>query len=276
MPGETATGALAKDDDNHFTNPSSWTGINPEWELGDTQVIAWKTTLDTFNISIWQQSLFQETAASQGNVYSKIHASDKVTNFTWTVQLYGFDLDYSNVFFWINSDTPEGFTSAYFNITKPDPSDSEDTAASTSSTASPSATSPSNAISATANPADTESPTTQPQSTAAVHSGLTATDKIALGVGLGVGLPILAALGVLIWQRSRSQLPESTGALKGANVISDNSESGSGSGPAELFGALVQSRPKSSSSAKEVPGIRTDMDMNPSLVYPELPDRPNS
>jgi hypothetical protein len=59
----------AADDDNHFTNPSSWTGINPEWKLGEEQVIAWETTLEVFNISFWQQSLFQQTAASQGNVY---------------------------------------------------------------------------------------------------------------------------------------------------------------------------------------------------------------
>ncbi|KAL4936343.1 hypothetical protein BDV06DRAFT_233512 [Aspergillus oleicola] len=246
--------ARAVDDDNHFTNPSSWTGINPEWELGDDQVIAWETTLKTFNISIWQQSLFQETAASQGNVYSKIHASDKVTNFTWTVQLYGFDLDYSNVFFfWINSDTPEGFTSAYFNITEPDPSTSKDTANATTSTAS------SNATSSSSSPVDTDPSTSPvPQATAEEDPGLAKTAKIALGVGLGVGFPILGALGVLIWQRSRPQAPSST--PKGINA------SDSSSGHAELFGSMM--RPKSSRSPKEVQG--TDS----SMILPELPDRP--
>ncbi|KAL2870723.1 uncharacterized protein BJX67DRAFT_378054 [Aspergillus lucknowensis] len=115
------TFARGADDKNHFTNPTSWTDINPVWKLGEEQVIARKTTLGEFNISIRQQSLIQESAASQGNIYSKIHASDKVTNFTWVVQLYGFDLDRSNVIFlWINYDTPEGFTSAYFNITELD------------------------------------------------------------------------------------------------------------------------------------------------------------
>ncbi|KAL4951569.1 hypothetical protein BDW69DRAFT_196366 [Aspergillus filifer] len=257
----------AKDDNNHFTNPSSWTGINPEWQLGDNQVIAWETTLETFNISIWQQSLFQETAASQGNVYSKIHASDKVTNFTWTVQLYGFDLEYSNVFFfWINSDTPDGFTSAYFNITEPDPSTSEDTANTTSLTASPTATSLSNATSSVSSPADTASSTSSPQATAFEDSGLTTASKIALGVGLGVGLPILATLAVLVWQRSKSRSQAPTNALKEANISFNP-----GPNPAELFGGPMRSKSKSSSSANEVPGTEQD----PTLVFPELPDRPN-
>lgn len=56
-------------DTNYFTNPASNTGINPIWTLGDTQVIAWETTLEVFNVTIWQQSLVQEGAASQGNIY---------------------------------------------------------------------------------------------------------------------------------------------------------------------------------------------------------------
>ncbi|KAL4882885.1 hypothetical protein BJY04DRAFT_186241 [Aspergillus karnatakaensis] len=247
--------ARAKDDNNHFTNPSSWTGINPEWQLGDQQVIAWKTTLGTFNISIWQQSLFQQTAASQGNVYSKIHASDKVTNFTWTVQLYGFDLDYSNVFFfWINSDTPNGFTSAYFNITRPDPATET-----SSSTASSTATSPPNATSSVSSPATTESFTPIPQPTVTEDPGLTTTAKVALGVGLGVGLPILATLAVLLWQRSRAAAPSSP--PKGANSNTANTRVK----PAELSSGPM--RVKSSTSANEVPGT------DPSLIYPELPDR---
>ncbi|KAL4924204.1 uncharacterized protein BDV17DRAFT_295629 [Aspergillus undulatus] len=50
--------------------------------------------------------------------------------------LYGFDLNYSNVFFfWMNSDTPSGIASAYFNITEPDPTPTRDSA--TSSAPSP-------------------------------------------------------------------------------------------------------------------------------------------
>lgn len=61
----------ASDGKNYFTNPASNTGINPVWALGDTQVISWKTELGVFNVSIWQQSLVQESAASQGNIYGK-------------------------------------------------------------------------------------------------------------------------------------------------------------------------------------------------------------
>ncbi|KAL4765624.1 uncharacterized protein BDW70DRAFT_66561 [Aspergillus foveolatus] len=244
----------AADDDNHFTNPSSWTGINPEWKLGEEQVIAWETTLEVFNISFWQQSLFQQTAASQGNVYSKIHASDKVTNFSWVVQLYGFDLNYSNVFFfWINSDTPDGFTSAYLNITEPDPT-STGTDNATLSTASSNATS---TTSSNTSPVITDpSISSLPQAADESETGLTTTAKVALGVGLGVGLPILGALAVLIWQRSRTI----DGALKGDNGSRP-------SGAAELLGGIV--RPKSSRSAKEVPGT------DPALFYPELPGRPD-
>ncbi|KAL4755433.1 hypothetical protein BDW72DRAFT_189192 [Aspergillus terricola var. indicus] len=225
----------AADDENHFTNPSSWTGINPEWELGEEQVIAWETTLEVFNISFWQQSLFQQTAASQGNVYSKIHASDKVTNFSWVVQLYGFDLDYSN-----------------FNITEPAPT-SKNTDNTTFSTASSNATS----TSPTSSPVITDPSTSSlPQAADDSEPGLTTTAKVALGVGLGVGLPILGALAVLIWQRSRT----SDGTSKGDNASRP-------SDPAELLGAIA--RPKSSRSAKEVPGT------DPALIYPELPGRPD-
>lgn len=62
---------VASDSNNYFTNPASNTGINPVWTLGENQVIAWKTTLGVFNVSIWQQSLVQQSAASQGNIYCK-------------------------------------------------------------------------------------------------------------------------------------------------------------------------------------------------------------
>ncbi|OJK02432.1 hypothetical protein ASPACDRAFT_41260 [Aspergillus aculeatus ATCC 16872] len=111
--------AATSDANNYFIKPSSGNGINPVWTLGDDQVISWKTTLGVFNVSIWQQSLVQQSAASQGNIYSKIHPTDSVTNFTWPVQLYGFDLAYSNVFFlWIDPDEAGGFVSCYFNITR--------------------------------------------------------------------------------------------------------------------------------------------------------------
>lgn len=57
------------DPDNYFTNPADNSGINPVFTLGDKLVVSWKTTLDVFNVSIWQQSLVETGAASQGNIY---------------------------------------------------------------------------------------------------------------------------------------------------------------------------------------------------------------
>ena len=61
--------SLASNGNNYFTNPASNNGINPVWTLGDEQLISWRTTLDVFNVSIWQQSLVEQGASSQGNVY---------------------------------------------------------------------------------------------------------------------------------------------------------------------------------------------------------------
>lgn len=123
---------------------------------------------------------------------AKIHSTDKVTNFTWVVQLYGFDLDYSNVFFfWINSDQPDGFISSYFNIT-------EASATSTSATSSATSTSTSNS---TLNSGS--SPSSLSSTPSSSSSGLTSTGKIALGVGIGIGAPVLAALAALVWLKAR-------------------------------------------------------------------------
>ncbi|KAI2865007.1 hypothetical protein CBS63078_11074 [Aspergillus niger] len=186
------------DPNNYFISPSSNTGINPVWTLGDEQVIWWKTTLGVFNISFWQESLVQQSAASQGNIYSKIHSTDQVTNFTWVVQLYGFDLNYSNVFFmWINSDDPDGIVSSYFNITKP-------TATSTTSSSTESDTS-TKSLDTTPSPSITPSTDAQPTMSASSDAAqLTTTGQIALGVGIGIGVPVLAALAALVWLKARA------------------------------------------------------------------------
>lgn len=54
---------------NHFTNPAFNNGNNPVWELGEKQVISWVTEMEVFNISFWQQSLMEDGASSQGNIY---------------------------------------------------------------------------------------------------------------------------------------------------------------------------------------------------------------
>ncbi|KAA8649334.1 hypothetical protein EYZ11_011621 [Aspergillus tanneri] len=246
------------DANNYFINPSSNTGIAPVWTLGDQQVISWKTTLEVFNISMWQQSLVQQSAASQGNVYSKIHASDKVTNFTWTVQLYGFDLDYSNVFFfWVNSDTPEGFPSTYFNITKPTSTQT----ATTSTSVSPSTTSSidsSSSVSSHPDAASQSSSHSDAASQSASPSGIPTTGKIALGVGIGIGVPVLAALGALVWLKARA--PRTFNERVGNHV------------PVAPERAMQRPAAVHYKSPIEMPGTVPEMSGNtPATIFPEMP-----
>lgn len=64
-----ASFVTGSDSHNYFTNPASNSGVNPVFTLGDKLVVSWKTTLDVFNVSIWQQSLVETGAASQGNIF---------------------------------------------------------------------------------------------------------------------------------------------------------------------------------------------------------------
>ncbi|KAL4813950.1 hypothetical protein BDW67DRAFT_187213 [Aspergillus spinulosporus] len=126
----------------------------------------------------------------------------------------------------------------YFNIIEPDPT-STDTDNATLSTASSNATS---TTSSTSSPVITDpSISSLPQAADISEPGLTTTAKVALDVGLGVGLPILGALAVLIWQRSRTN----SGIQKGDNASPPSCA-------AELLGGIT--RQTSSRSAKEVPG----------------------
>ena len=63
-----ASFVTGSDTKNYFTSPASNTG-NPVFALGDELVVSWKTTLDVFNVSIWQQSLVETGASSQGNIF---------------------------------------------------------------------------------------------------------------------------------------------------------------------------------------------------------------
>ncbi|KAJ9252383.1 hypothetical protein DTO207G8_1902 [Paecilomyces variotii] len=243
---------------NYFLNPATTTGINPVWTLGEQQIISWQTTLDVFNVSIWQQSLVEQGASSQGNVYSKIHSYDQVSNFTWVVQLYDFDFSYSNVFFfWVNPDTPTGFVSAYFNITKPvsastisnAPTIPPTTIASTetlkTATASFTPTAPavqSASASASASPVSS--------------SGIASSGKIALGVGLGVGLPILATLAALLWLKVRQSNSNRHSQMAAISTFT--------APPPELM--THQPRP-------QLPSMSKAAHVDPRDYYPELPSQ---
>ncbi|KGO68442.1 hypothetical protein PITC_070670 [Penicillium italicum] len=189
------------DANNHFTNPPDNNGNKPVYTLGDELVVSWTTTLDIFNVSFWQQDLVETGASSQGNIFSKIHSIDQVSNFTWVVQLYGFNLSYSNVFFlWVNPDEKSGFVSTYFNITEP-----ASTTSTASSSTSTSASASTKTQDTTTTPSSLSSPSPSPSSdsASAQTSELTMTGKIAIGIGAGIGLPILCALGALLFLKTR-------------------------------------------------------------------------
>ena len=54
---------------NYMINPVYINGKSPVWTIGDQKVVAWKTDLPVFNVSIWQQSPLGGGAYTRGNVY---------------------------------------------------------------------------------------------------------------------------------------------------------------------------------------------------------------
>lgn len=69
---------------NYFTSPATNTGINPVYTIGDKLLISWETTLGEFNVSFWQQSLVQQSAASQGNIYGTFKKAITCVSLTHT------------------------------------------------------------------------------------------------------------------------------------------------------------------------------------------------
>ncbi|PWY91896.1 hypothetical protein BO94DRAFT_583813 [Aspergillus sclerotioniger CBS 115572] len=181
------------DPNNYFVSPAETNGIRPVWTIGEEKTISWKTTQEEFNLTFWQHDLYGVGASSKGNIYSKIHSTDQISNFTWVVQLYGFDLDHSNVFFfWINPGVP-GSPISFFNITRPTTTTTSITI--TSPTASPTTTKTSVTVSSSS-VTDTVAQST-PSSSRDTAQPTTTTGQVALGIGIGIGLPVLAALTAL-------------------------------------------------------------------------------
>ncbi|KAJ5723698.1 hypothetical protein N7488_001733 [Penicillium malachiteum] len=230
LGGITLTAYAGTDAKNYFISPASEDGNNPVYTLGDDLIISWVTELEEFNISIWQENRNQGSATSNVNIFgefyqaigsskdpnsfrkhpyrlgtnelaAQIHEVDEVTNFTWAVQLYGFDLSTSNEFFlWTNPDTTDGFTSTYFNITEPN-STATATRTVISSTATATGLNIASPLISSSN--SSVSITTSTSSKSSSNTALTTSSKIALAVGIGVGVPILSALGILIWLKIR-------------------------------------------------------------------------
>lgn len=63
-------------DDNHFILPGA-PGLNqnyvrdPPWSIGSSQKIQWITTIDSYNITLSQQSLELKSAQGLASIYSR-------------------------------------------------------------------------------------------------------------------------------------------------------------------------------------------------------------
>ncbi|KAL5343579.1 hypothetical protein BJX70DRAFT_393638 [Aspergillus crustosus] len=165
-----------------FTNPSSEAGIKPVWELGEERVITWKTTLDVTNISLLQKSPNGLTASNQEAAHSDTDTSYRTMNSTWTVQTYDFNLGYSKVFFFRVSSDDAVFDSAYFTIIESD-----------------SIPSPTKEILAPASSAKTtRTEHLVPRTRVNVPlPGLTPKGRLAVGLTIDLGVPILATIGAI-------------------------------------------------------------------------------
>ncbi|KAB2572341.1 hypothetical protein DBV05_g8981 [Lasiodiplodia theobromae] len=229
--------AVLADDDNLWIyptepGPSNNFVANPTFTLGSKQTIEWTTTLNSYSIALFQQQIDLESGIEIETIYQSSRNGSGDKSFKWTVQTYDANRTLSPVyFFWINPGSSAGFTSHYFNITKDDTANavalsSVTTSSSTTSqptTSSPSTTTPSSASSTSstsitptstfitsARPAAT---TTTPASTIipAIFNKSTSdypdasVIKVALGVGLGLGIPLVLIAGIWIGLKAVQQ-----------------------------------------------------------------------
>ncbi|KAM5447155.1 hypothetical protein McanCB56680_005389 [Microsporum canis] len=176
---------------NRFVNPPAANSAdNPQWYLGELQTVSWITELKDYEISIWQQFPTESVANYSGVVFST--SSGASTNFTWAVQTYGRDLDFSNVFFfWAGRGDENTFTSNYFNISKEKPPTQTTSAISTP----------------TPSPTEVEIPSSSAEPPRdkidQKKAGLATKAKIGLGVGLSVGVPVLVFICFMVYKATR-------------------------------------------------------------------------
>ncbi|KAF1963311.1 hypothetical protein CC80DRAFT_587745 [Byssothecium circinans] len=154
------------------------TGV-PDWTVGTKQTLKWKTNLDNYAITLWQQDMSGTFARSGNQIYLKGPSDDEVGQFEWTIDPKGFDLKLSKVF-WLNLrhiyKEDNSFKSTYFNLS----------AATTTTTS--------------AGPSPTSSTTNTPPPMPDKNDNVI---KLALGIGLGVGIPIIVLLAAGIWLASK-------------------------------------------------------------------------
>lgn len=177
------------------------------WSLDSVQNIQWTTTLDSYFIALYQQSLNVTSAKQIETIFSPcstMHCSEigltlcLATNkngkgsqsFKWPVQIYDSNLTFSDVYFlWLNPNLPGGFTSHYINITEKQ---------TLSSTSSSSSSAPSTSISITSITTVTPSSNTAATATEPTPKTDATALKVGLGVGIGAGLPLVLIAGIWI------------------------------------------------------------------------------
>lgn len=226
---------------NRFVNPpAADSADNPLWYLGEQQTISWITELEEYEIAIWQQYPTESVANYSGVVFCKYKTTSTIfaflyhqeltdvtitiathegsaKNFTWTVQTYGRDLDFSHIFFfWAGRGDENNFTSNYFNISSEKPpaqTTSVQTSAQTTPTPTPTQTTP--PIIPTPEPSSPQPDDNDPEPE---KSGLSTSTKIGLGVGLSVGVLVLAIAGFVAYRFIRWQKPKRTEGPEGPRI----------------------------------------------------------
>ncbi|KAK3935645.1 hypothetical protein QBC46DRAFT_396968 [Diplogelasinospora grovesii] len=176
--------------------------------VGDTQLIQWTTTYSNYTVALWQQSAAGGSATMGPILYQTL--GNTITEFNWTVQLYGFHLAASNVFFfWLHPGQAQDqgnelvptVPSSYFNITTSRDSVSSSSASSSSATSSSYSSSPSTSISI---PTPSSGASQQSGGTTQQSSGLPSGALAGIGVGVAVAA-IAAIFSAVLWFRYLKQ-----------------------------------------------------------------------
>lgn len=196
---------VAAQDKGQFITPSFSNGSNV-FEVGERIEIAWVEFEDytLLSLGILQENLIIEWLISNSVAYAN--------PFPWTVETFGRDISKPFAFYIVNgTNFGSPFTSASFRID--DPSSSSASASYSSSTVSSTLSStPSSAVSGAVSSSATQTPQSAPQPIATqVPSGLGAGDKAGIGVGVALAFMIGAAVGWLIFRRSRQSHPSRSG-----------------------------------------------------------------
>ncbi|KAL2828824.1 hypothetical protein BJY01DRAFT_255246 [Aspergillus pseudoustus] len=215
----THTSTKLSRDGNYFSGPlkaDSESSSDLVYKVGDVLDISWTTTLDVFNVTLWQRLRSRggnDTAGvlSGGNIFSKTSPTSTLTNISWVVQPYTLNLETSPTFFlsidaytYTNTNAAQKsldytewpstrFVSRAFNMT------SSSSSSSTSPQSPPSSETDSDSAGTATTTSNTEEETTNTPETS-----LTSTGKIALGLGAGIGAPLISLLAIVVYFQVRS------------------------------------------------------------------------